>query len=71
MGTEIETSFVERLLRDLDFQIVSRDDDREVWQVQVPTSRLDIEREIDLIEEIARHYGYDRIESSLPAWTGI
>jgi phenylalanyl-tRNA synthetase beta chain len=70
MGTEIETSFVERLLRDLDFQIVSRDDDREVWQVQVPTSRLDIEREIDLIEEIARHYGYDRFESSLPAWTG-
>jgi phenylalanyl-tRNA synthetase beta chain len=70
MGTEIETTLVERLLRDLDFQIVSRDDDREVWQVQVPTSRLDIEREIDLIEEIARHYGYDRFESSLPAWTG-
>jgi phenylalanyl-tRNA synthetase beta chain len=70
MGTEIETSFVERLLGDLDFGIVARDDDREVWQVQLPTSRLDVEREIDLIEEIARHYGYNRIEASLPAWSG-
>jgi phenylalanyl-tRNA synthetase beta chain len=70
MGTEIEASFVERLLGDLNFQIVSRDEDGGVWQVQLPTSRLDVEREIDLIEEITRHYGYDRIESSLPAWIG-
>jgi len=40
------------------------------WQIQLPTSRLDVEREIDLIEEIARHYGYDKFASVLPPWTG-
>ncbi|MCF2970619.1 phenylalanine--tRNA ligase subunit beta [Synechococcus sp. Nb3U1] len=38
-----------------------------VWQVQVPPYRLrDIEREIDLIEEFARLYGYDRFSETLP-----
>jgi phenylalanyl-tRNA synthetase beta chain len=38
-----------------------------VWQVGVPPHRHhDIEREIDLIEEIARLYGYDRFCDSLP-----
>jgi len=35
-------------------------------EVEVPTFRPDIEREIDLIEEIARRRGYDRIPSELP-----
>jgi phenylalanyl-tRNA synthetase beta chain len=42
----------------------------EAWQIDLPTSRLDVEREIDLIEEIARHYGYDKFPSTLPSWTG-
>lgn len=42
----------------------------EGWQIDLPTSRLDVEREIDLIEEIARHYGYDKFPSSLPSWRG-
>ncbi|MFT0812246.1 phenylalanine--tRNA ligase subunit beta [Synechococcus sp. OH20] len=38
-----------------------------VWQVAVPPYRLrDIEREIDLIEEFARLYGYDRFSETLP-----
>ena len=35
--------------------------------VEVPGYRVDIEREVDLIEEIARVRGYDRVESRLPA----
>ncbi len=31
-----------------------------------PTWRVDIEREVDLVEEIARHSGYDKIASELP-----
>jgi len=40
------------------------------FSVQVPTWRLDVEREIDLIEEIARIYGYDRFPNTLPTFSG-
>src|SRR5579883_40821 len=40
------------------------------FAVQVPTWRLDVEREIDLIEEIARIYGYDKFPNTLPGFTG-
>ncbi len=40
------------------------------WSVQVPSWRLDIEREIDLIEELARLHGYDKFENRLPAYVG-
>ncbi|HVZ82613.1 MAG TPA: phenylalanine--tRNA ligase subunit beta [Terracidiphilus sp.] len=39
-----------------------------VWNT--PSWRLDIEREIDLIEEIARVYGYNRFANTLPAFAG-
>lgn len=32
-----------------------------------PTWRVDIEREEDLVEEVARHFGYEKIETALPA----
>jgi phenylalanyl-tRNA synthetase beta chain len=41
------------------------------YQVTVPSWRLDLEREIDLIEEIARVYGYNRFANTLPAFSGI
>jgi phenylalanyl-tRNA synthetase beta chain len=40
------------------------------FAVQVPTWRLDVEREIDLIEEIARIYGFDRFPNTLPGFVG-
>jgi phenylalanyl-tRNA synthetase beta chain len=40
------------------------------WQVTLPSWRLDLEREIDLIEEIARVYGYNRFAKTLPAFAG-
>jgi phenylalanyl-tRNA synthetase beta chain len=44
----------------------------EVWDVTVPSYRLrDIEREIDLIEEVARLYGYDKFCDTLPAKTEL
>jgi phenylalanyl-tRNA synthetase beta chain len=36
------------------------------WQVTLPSWRLDVEREIDLIEEVARVYGYNRFANTLP-----
>ena len=42
----------------------------EALTVEVPTWRLDVTREIDLIEEIARIYGYDHFENTLPGFVG-
>jgi phenylalanyl-tRNA synthetase beta chain len=38
--------------------------------VDLPTWRLDVEREIDLIEEIARIYGYNKFANTLPSFSG-
>ena len=38
------------------------------WKVALPSWRLDIEREIDLIEEVARVYGYNRFANTLPGF---
>jgi phenylalanyl-tRNA synthetase beta chain len=40
------------------------------YAVKLPSWRLDLEREIDLIEEVARVHGYNRFADTLPAFTG-
>lgn len=42
----------------------------DAWNVALPSWRLDIEREIDLIEEVARIYGYNRFANTLPSFGG-
>jgi phenylalanyl-tRNA synthetase beta chain len=42
--------------------------DEAAWLVTLPSWRLDLEREIDLIEEVARLYGYNRFANTLPAF---
>jgi phenylalanyl-tRNA synthetase beta chain len=41
-----------------------------LYSVTLPSWRLDLEREIDLIEEIARVYGYNRFKNTLPTFAG-
>ena len=52
----------------------TRSDDTSAGQcdfsVQIPTWRLDVEREIDLLEELARIYGYNKFPNTLPAFAG-
>jgi phenylalanyl-tRNA synthetase beta chain len=67
---EISTEDVERTLSALGCQLTAKLDDKEetVWDVAVPPYRYrDLEREIDLIEEVARLYGYDRFMDTLPS----
>ncbi|HET7841247.1 MAG TPA: phenylalanine--tRNA ligase subunit beta [Terriglobia bacterium] len=59
LGTEINWDDVRRTLKSLGFEAMNLG--AEGWRVSLPTFRLDVSREVDLIEEIARHYGYDRL----------
>ena len=63
LGTEIEPATMEEILTRLGFDVSVSGS---VYSVTVPTFRSDITREIDLIEEIARVYGYDNIPTTLP-----
>ena len=52
------------ILQGLGFKLIDKTDDRLLFDI--PSWRGDIEREVDLIEEIARVNGYDKIPYSLP-----
>jgi len=64
LGIAIADAEVERILRALGMQVEAVADG---WQVVAPTRRFDIAIEEDLIEELARVHGYDRIPTTLPA----
>ena len=66
---EMESKDVERTLTALGCQVTPSASEG-VWTVTVPPYRYrDLEREIDLIEEIARLYGYDNFCDQLPSET--
>ena len=58
---------VVRILEALGFRVAAGPTQR--WSVTVPTFRVDVAREVDLIEEVGRHYGYDRLPTTFPALT--
>lgn len=65
--TELPASEMQRILTALGCQVTSAPEREQVLMVKVPPYRhRDLEREIDLIEEIARLYGYDRFCDTLP-----
>lgn len=63
LGVELEDHEVERILRALDCEV---DDVGAGWSVRAPRARFDLEREEDLIEELARVHGYDALPQTLP-----
>jgi phenylalanyl-tRNA synthetase beta chain len=63
LGAEISWEEVEQTLRSLGFMTERRG--TEGWRVTPPSFRLDVTREVDLIEEVARHFGYDRLPARL------
>jgi phenylalanyl-tRNA synthetase beta chain len=67
LGIEIPDAEVERILCSLGFEVsrTSRE-----FTVNVPTWRLDVEREIDVLEELARIYGYNNFPNTLPGFSG-
>ncbi len=70
LGSGLDANQVARILRRLGFELLPEPGEDQEFTVQIPSWRLDVEREIDLIEEIARLHGYDKFENTLPAFSG-
>ncbi len=66
IGVGIADEFITNILTNLGFSLENQQ--QGIWQVKVPFFRVDIEREADLIEEVARFYGYDNIPSMVPSY---
>jgi phenylalanyl-tRNA synthetase beta chain len=64
VGAPLEKEFIESTLRKLNFRLRETGDDS--WEVTCPTYRADMELEADLIEELARFFGYQNIPTTLP-----
>jgi phenylalanyl-tRNA synthetase beta chain len=65
LGLKLDGKQAERLLRSIGMTTTRHKSNRSL-RVIPPTSRSDISREADLIEELARLYSYDRIPTTLP-----
>ncbi|MGV8920736.1 MAG: phenylalanine--tRNA ligase subunit beta [Pseudomonas sp.] len=64
LGMEMDPAEVEQLLTGLDLKVSSPSAGQ--WHVEVPSHRFDISIEVDLIEELARLYGYNRLPVRYP-----
>jgi len=68
LGEKLSTLEINRILTRLGFTVLPGSED--TYLVHIPSWRLDIEREIDIIEELARLHGYDKFPNTLPAYSG-
>jgi phenylalanyl-tRNA synthetase beta chain len=69
VGDDVAPADVTRILGSLGFDVTAEPGDgagSETWLVDVPARRVDVTREIDLVEEVARHHGYDRVPTTFP-----
>ena len=70
MGADIPRDFVEDALARLGCEVADAASDADALSVVAPTFRPDLEREIDLYEEVLRLWGMDRIPATLPGGPG-
>jgi phenylalanyl-tRNA synthetase beta chain len=64
LGMDVPAPAVDRILSGLGFGTRIREDG--CWAVDVPSFRIDVTREIDLIEEVGRHHGFDHLPVTFP-----
>jgi phenylalanyl-tRNA synthetase beta chain len=65
-GVPVPDDEVVRILRGLGLDVSPTPDG---WDAIAPTFRVDLLREADLIEEVGRHYGFDKLEATFPMMT--
>ena len=63
LGIRLENEFIQEMLEYLGIQFELSDSE---ISFQSPSWRYDLERPVDLIEELAKHYGFNNFESTLP-----
>jgi phenylalanyl-tRNA synthetase beta chain len=66
LGVSVPDADVERILRSLGLEVTRTADG---WDTIAPTFRVDLLREVDLIEEAGRHYGFDKLATAFPVMT--
>jgi phenylalanyl-tRNA synthetase beta chain len=68
LGRDVPDETVDRVLAGLGFRPEATSDG---WRATVPGWRVDVAREVDLIEDVARHHGYDTIPNTFPSQTSM
>jgi len=63
LGVRVPDDDVVRILRSLGLGVAAAGDG---WDAVAPTFRVDLLREVDLIEEVGRHYGFERLPTTFP-----
>ena len=63
IGIDIPESEMQTTLQNLGMQVAKQDD---TWHVTPPTYRFDMNLEVDLVEEVTRVYGFDKIAANMP-----
>ncbi len=69
LGMDVPEADVDRILKSLGFEIVTtrHEGPHAVgWDVVAPSWRVDIHRQVDLIEEVGRHYGFEHLPTTFP-----
>jgi phenylalanyl-tRNA synthetase beta chain len=67
LGAPVDDAIVERIFQRLGFKSTATSGG---WSLEVPSHRIDIALEEDLLDEIARHHGFEKFPGTLPASAG-
>src|SRR5215472_4782150 len=70
LGSNLDAGLIFSLLKRLGFTLIPEGQGDAQFRVHIPSWRLDVEREIDVIEEVARLHGYNKFPNTLPAYSG-
>jgi phenylalanyl-tRNA synthetase beta chain len=69
LGQAVPADAVAQSLSALGFTVEVDGGAETAWNVTVPSFRVDVAREADLIEEVGRHYGFEKLPTTFPSLT--